>query len=154
MTAPNELLKDHPLYGLDRAIADYLAPVLEKQFGDLFRRYRRQEDIQTVAVVDATVQLGAGLVGQPLVLQEELLANPCFNATLRRAWHALRNGATEEWRELCQLYSHVRTELRDLACMSAALQVAQRSGDSAHAALVGDILGLDGALAPAWLREA
>lgn len=150
MTAPNELLKDHPLYGLDRAIADYLAPVLEKEFGDLFLRYRQQEDIRTAAAVDATVQLGKGLVGQALTLQEELLAGPGSNAAFSRAWHALQNGAAGEWRELCQLYSNVRIELRDLACMAAALQTAQQSGDSAHAVLVRGILGLDRALAPAW----
>lgn len=151
MSPPNELLKDHPLYGLDWAIADYLAPVLEKKFEDLFLRYRRQEDAQTAAAVSATAQLGAGLVGQPLTLQEELLASPGSNSALSQAWNALLNGAAGEWRELCQLYSDIRTELRDLACMGAALEVALQSGDSAHAALVRDILSLDSALEPAWI---
>lgn len=55
--APNQLLGDHPLYGLDQAISDYLGPCLERQFGEPFRRWRAREDARTLAAVDATLHL-------------------------------------------------------------------------------------------------
>lgn len=151
MQTTHPLLKGHPLYGLDRAIEDYLAPRLEQRFADLFRRCREQEDLQTAAAVEATAQLGAGLVGRALALQEELLACPAADPAFYQAWRELMNAAEGEWAELCQLYSHVRAELRDLESMAAAQQAAQHSGDSAHAARVRDLLSLDSALAPTWL---
>lgn len=151
METTHALLKDHPLYGLDRAIADYLAPLLEQRFAGLFCRCQEQEDLQTAAATEATAQLGAGLAGQALTLQEELLARPVVAPAFCQAWRELMDAAEGEWRELCQLYSHVRAELRDLESMATAQQTAQHSGDNAHAALVRDILKLDSALAPTWL---
>lgn len=151
MNTPYELLQDHPLYGLDRAIAGYLAPLLEQKLAEPFRRYRDREDAMTTAAVEATRQLGAGLAGRALTLQEELLARPDPGPALAQAWHELLDKAEGEWRDLCQLYGDVRAELRDLACMAAAQQTAIHSGDSAHAELVCRILGLDSALAPTWL---
>lgn len=151
MKTTQELLKGHPLYGLDQTIADYLDPLLEQKFGELFRRCREQEDLQAVAAVEATAQLGAGLAGQALTLQEELLACPDAGPAFQQVWHALLDAAEGEWKELCRLYGDVRAELRDLACMAVAQQSARQSGDSAHLALVQDILSLDSALAPTWL---
>lgn len=150
MTPTNELLKGHPLYGLDQAFADYLAPLLEQKFPELFRRYRDQEDALTAATVEATTQLGAKRVGQVLTLQEELLARPAAPA-LTDAQRALLDAAEGEWRDLCQFYCIVRAELRDLASMAAAQQAAQQSGDTDHTMLVCQILNLDRALSPSWL---
>lgn len=147
-----KLLKDHPLYGLNRAIADYLEPVLEKRFGGRFLDYRRQEEGRTAATVEETRALGATLTGQELFLQEELLAGPGPDDALRQAWQALLEVATGQWGELCQLYADVQAELRDLAAMAAAQEAAARQGDDAHAARVAGILALDGAVAPTWLR--
>lgn len=146
-----KLLKDHPLYGLNRAIADYLEPVLEGRFGGRFQDYRRQEEGRTAAAVAQTRALGATLAGQELFLQEELLALPGPDDPFRQARQALLEVATGQWGELCQLYADVRAELRDLAAMAAAQEAAAETGDQAHAARVAGILALDEAVAPTWL---
>lgn len=151
MTSPNELLKDHPLYGLDQAIADYLAPLLEQKFPVLFRLYRDQEDALTAAKVEATFRLGTAIVGKAITLQEELLACPAAAPAFAEAQRALLDAAEDEWRELCRFYSVVRAELRDLESMAAAQQAAQQSGNNDHAMLVCLILDLDRTLSPAWL---
>lgn len=151
MDKPCELLEDHTLYGLDRAIASYLEPRLEQRLGEPFRRCCDREDAMTAAAVEATGQLVAGLAGQDLALQEELLARGDPGPALGQAWRELLDGVEGEWRDLCQLYRDVRAELRDLTCMATAQQTAMHSGDSAHADLVRRILALDRAMGPVWL---
>lgn len=151
MSTPEELLRGHPLYGLDQAVAGCLAPCLEGQFGEPFRRYRLGEDALTQAAVEATVQLAPKLVGRTLRQQEDILPRPSHDPELADAWRALLALVHGEWRDLCQLYGEVRAELRDLACMAAAQCAAERSGGPAHAARVRRVLALDSTLAPAWL---
>lgn len=151
MYTTDELLRDHPLYGLDLAIENYLAPLLERTFAERFRHYRDLEDARTAQAAEATACLGARLVGRELMLQEELVVQPEIDPALNQAWRGLLEEAKGEWSALCALYGDVRTELRDLTCMAAAQRTALQSGDSAHAARVGAILDLEGALAPAWL---
>lgn len=152
MPAPDQLLRGHPLYGLDRAIADYLGPCLERQFGEPFRRWRAQEDARTLAAVDATLHLAPTLAGKPLELQEDILPGAApASRQLSEAWNRLLVLTQGEWRGLCLLYGQVLAELRDLSCMAAAQHAAEESGDPAHASQVRRVLALDAALAPSWL---
>lgn len=151
MTTPDELLRDHPLYGLDRVIADYLGLCLERQFGAPLRRWHILEEAQTAAATNATLQLAPTLVGRPLKLQEDILPGAVPDPELERAWRSLLALARGEWRDLCLLYEQVLSELRDLYCMAVAQRAAEESGNAAHAALVRRVLALDKTFAPVWL---
>lgn len=72
MPAPDQLLRGHPLYGLDRAIADYLGPCLERQFGEPFRRWRAQEDARTLAAEESGDPAHAQRVRRVLALDDTL----------------------------------------------------------------------------------
>lgn len=144
-------LESHVVYGLDRAICDYLAPVLEQKLGEPFRVWRFLLQEQSIRDADATHALGKTLVGQSVELQEELLGYGDGSLQINRAWHKLMGtfaGAT--WRELCMLYSCADAERRDLESMAAALQTAEDSGNAAHARRVREIMALEDILSPSW----
>lgn len=151
MSTPEKLLRDHPLYGLDQAIVGHLAPCLERQFGEPFRRYHLEENALMAAAVETTVKLAPKLAGRTLRQQEDILPRPPHDPELADAWQALLALVHGEWRDLCLLYTEVRSELRDLSCMAAAQRAAEESGGPAHATRVRRLLALDTTLAPAWL---
>lgn len=151
METTQKPLEDHVIYGLDRAICEYLEPVLEKRLGEPFRVWRFLLQEQSSRNMDATRALGRTLVGQSVELQEELLGYGDGGLQINHAWHKLMSTyGGVKWRELCMLYSCVDAERRDLENMAAAQQSAEDSGDAAHTRRVREIMALEELLSPNW----
>lgn len=143
-------LENHVLYGLDRAICDYLEPILEREIGKPFRNYRLLTNKQAIECADATRTLVETMVGQPVELQEELLGQARGGTEVNLAWHDLWEAAGPEWKEFCLLYQFVAVERRDLEYMAVACQAAEDSGDPAYRERVREIMDLGIGQSPSW----
>lgn len=147
----HKTLENHVIYGLDRAICDYLTPILEQKLGEPFRVWRFLLQEQSTRSADATRTLGRTLVGQAVEFQEELLGYGGGEPQLNQAWHRLMGTyAGVKWRELCMLYSCADAERRDLENMAEAQQAAEDGGDAAHIRRVREIMALEDILSPSW----
>lgn len=142
------------IYGTDKAIADYLRPVLIAELGEVFLRWEKEFDEVSKEAAALTRRIGLEVIAasreEDVRLQEDLLPGSMVRPPLNEACMELLSVVRPDQETLFDLYRFVLSEKCDLERMELAIHVAEENGDALYADKVREIMGLDEISYFAW----